>query len=744
MSNQKCYKSIKIKGVVQGVGFRPFIYSLAQKNNISGNVYNSGDGVTIKTSSSEIDFQSLIKDINLKLPPLAHIDDITILEIDPFEYSGFDIIDTDETSQKSSLISPDIAICDKCKDEFYSKDNRRYNYYLINCTNCGPRYSIIKTLPYDRKNTSMDKFDMCKECKKEYKYPLDRRFHAQPISCHSCGPKLTLYDINKNIVASSYDAIKQCSKFIKNGKIVAVKGMGGFHIVCDAFDDKTITRLRTLKHRPTKPFAMMFKDIDIISKYTNLSKKDKELLLSKEKPIVLVEKKEKKSFELVAPHTHKIGVFLPYTPLQLALFEIIDEAIIATSANLQNEPIIKDKEDIFIKLGNIVELVLDFDRDIINANDDSIVVSIGNKNLIYRSSRGFTPTSVKTHFTSDKKILAVGAHQKNQIAIYFNGNIVLSPYIGDVDSIASMEFFQRTIDSFKKFYDFEPDMIVCDKHPGYASTKWAKEQNLPLISAQHHHSHILATMLEHNIKTKVLGFAWDGTGYGDDGTIWGGETLICENNKYERVYSLKPFRLLGGESSIKHINKLAVSMLFHIYDLKDIQSLQNHAISSFNDKEINLLYKTFQKEINSPWCSSMGRVFDIVASLLGLLHYSSYDGESGLLIEKYYNNKIDSSYPYTIIGSTIDIDQMIKCIIYEPDISIACSKFINTLAIIIADISMRYDYPVVLSGGVFQNKSLLLKVIYLFEKSKKPLYFQEKTPINDGSIALGQIVYALI
>lgn len=743
--NSLVSKLLFVKGVVQGVGFRPFVYKIALQNSLKGHVLNTGSGVEIRLEGDEKDFELFCHVLQKNPPPLARIESLDISDQKMQSFETFEIIETKKSDVKQSLISPDIAICQECLEEFFKHKNRREHYYLINCTNCGPRYSIIQTLPYDRDNTSMKRFVMCDECHKEYTNPIDRRYHAQPISCYECGPKLSLYDTNQEEISHSNEAIKKSAQYIKDGKIVAIKGIGGFHIVCDASNEDVVRKLREKKHRPTKPFAVMFKDMQDAKKHLNVSPKEEELLCSKQKPIVLVQKKEKNSFVSIAPHTDNIGAFLPYAPLQFALFEYLDEAIVATSANLRGEPIIKDKEQIFEKLSNVVDFVLDFDREIINANDDSIQAAVANKDIILRASRGYTPTVYHYKAPVRKKILSVGARQKNQVALFLDNNIILSPYIGDIDSIASMEFFERTIKTFEKFYDFEPDVIVCDKHPLYETTQWAKKQNKPLLEIQHHYAHILSTMVEHRLTQKVLGFAWDGTGYGDDGTIWGGETFVCDFHSYERKYHLKPFKLIGGESAIKDINKIALSLLFDNFELQEIEQMDNPAVKSLNTGQIRLLYLAHKKGINAPLTSSIGRLFDAVASLLGFLHSSSYEGEAGLLIESVCDDAITFSYPYVIEeDGMIDLSKMIQEIVREPEVILSANRFINTLVNIICDLASRHpELPVVLSGGVFQNRTLLSRVIQRFESMQKKLYFQQKSPLNDGGICLGQIGYAL-
>lgn len=730
----KSYK-YRIEGIVQGVGFRPFIYTIALKHCLEGYVLNDSSGVEVVLEGEADYIEQFDKDLYDELPPLARIDKLKKVSCLCKNYKEFSIVQSKNTKSKYSLISPDFAMCDDCLSEMRDKNDRRYNYFFTNCTNCGPRYSIIKTVPYDRPNTSMKPFIMCKDCQKEYENPLDRRYHAQPISCEKCGPTLFLKDINGNILEKNQNAIKSLAKFINEGHIVAMKGMGGFHLICDATNEQTIKSLRDKKRRPSKPFALMMKSLDMVQKYCKASQSEKKRVVSHDRPIVLLRTNQMLLSSLIAPYIDRLGVFLPYTPLHVRLFDYLENPIIATSANKSGEPIVTNEDDLKNKLGNIIEYYLDYNRDIINASDDSVLQLIGEKDLIMRASRGLTPISIRVESNEKRKILAVGAHQKNTIAIYMNNQVILSPFIGDLDNIASVDFFTRTLESFKKFYNFEPDLIVGDKHPNYESTKWAKKQNIPFEQIQHHYAHILACMFEHNIDEKVLGIAWDGTGYGDDGTIWGGEFLVCDRKSYERVAYFEPFLLLGGDSSIKDIKKVALSMILDCQE----DEIYDDFLSQFSSKDLSLLKQIHKKELNSPKCSAVGRLFDMVAVVCGVCDKVSYDGESGLILENFYDKNIKKSYKIYKEGKIIRYKHIIKEMLEDKEPRIIASKFLNSLIDIIYEISLQYDLKVLLSGGVFQNRTLLEGLIL-----RKPnIIFQNKFPINDGSISIGQIASIL-
>lgn len=741
---------IQVKGIVQGVGFRPFVYKLAINNKLFGWVNNDDQGVNIALEGSKTSVDNFVEDLKNNPPPLAKIDSITIKEKSSKNFTKFEIKNSLNTSNKSTIISPDMAICPDCIEDINNDNNFRFSYALTNCTNCGPRYSIIKTVPYDRVNTSMDKFKMCKKCEDEYKNPLDRRYHAQPVSCEACGPKIALYN-NENIeLSNGLNAIVEITEKIKNGEIVAIKGLGGFHLICDATNDKSVKNLRNRKNRPTKPFAVMFKNLEDIKKYTILSKKEEEIIDSKEKPITLVKlnnkQKESKLSKNLAPNIDRLGCFIAYTPLHHLLFRYIDFPIVATSANLSGEPILRFKDEIIKKLNNVVDYILDFNRDIINACDDSVVQVVNNELLVLRNARGYAPSSFKlaNNQKSSKKILALGANQKSTIALAFGNNIVLSPYIGDLGSISSFEYFTRTIETFKNFYDFVPDILVSDKHPNYESTKWAKKQNIHLVQIQHHYAHVLSCMVEYNLDKKVLAFCFDGTGYGDDGNIWGGEVFIANKKEYERINHFRYFKLLGGEKSVKEPKRVALSLLFDVFSFEEVVALDNPSVKAFNENELKQMYIMWQKALNSPFTSSVGRIFDAIASFSSLLQIQTYEGETGLQIEMAYNKNIKEFYSFEIKDKTIDLTNAIKEIIKDKDKELICSKFINMLVEIIISISKKHnELPVILTGGVFQNKTLLELVCKRFDIMKKEYFYSKKIPLNDSGISIGQI-YNLI
>ena len=736
---------ITIKGVVQGVGFRPFVYQLANRLNLRGKVSNSSIGVEVILSCKKEELNLFLDTLKLESPPLSQIDSIQIENISYIHFDSFKIANSTKEDKKVALIPPDVSVCRECIDEMFNKSNRRYLYPFITCTNCGPRYSIIKTIPYDRVNTSMEKFELCPKCQAEYSNPNDRRYHAQPIGCWECGARLRLYkkidnrlklqDSRVSIKEYSIKAIDMVAKAIKSGKIVAIKGIGGFHLVCDATSNEAVSKLRDLKQRVSKPFAVMVPDIEYAKEIAYITQKEKELLESPIKPIVLLRAKESAILSKeIAPNIDRVGLMLPYTPLHYLLMDRLDSAIVATSANISGEPIITDIKGILEKLSFMLDMVLDNDREIINGSDDSIAQVISDYTQWLRVARGVSPAIFHLD-KSSKRVLAVGANQKNSIAIRFDDIAIVSPYIGDLETIESMEYFKKSIDTLKRFYDFTPDIIVADRHPEYLSTKWTKSQPQPTTQIQHHYAHALSVMAEHNFKDRALAIIFDGTGYGDDGTIWGGEVLLVDRASYQRVAHLKPFKLLGSQKAIKEPRRVALALLFEIYSLDEVLQIDNPTIRAFNPNEIKLLYQSWQRGLNAPTTSSMGRLFDGVASLAGVLQILNYEGESGLLIEA--KASIDRDYRlFEIRDNIIDWTPLIKEALNDRD-SIA-SKLIVSIKNLIIDLTLQYsDVPIILSGGVFQNRLLMEAV--LNSDIQDRLMLPIKMPPNDGGVALGQV-----
>jgi len=732
------YKLV-IKGTVQGVGFRPFIFKLAKDFNLSGYVLNSGSGVEVVINCKKDCIDIFTEKIEQNKPPLSKIDSISVNQIDKQNFTNFTIKNSTNKSDLVANIPPDISICKECEAELFDPNNRRYLYPFITCTNCGVRYSIIYNLPYDRKNTSMKFFKMCKACKEEFTNPLNRRYHAQPIGCFECGPKLELYDNLGKILLNS--TIKDIVELILQGNILAIKGVGGYHLICDATNKEAIDRLRERKRRPSKPFAVMVKDITTAKNIAHINKKEEELLSSKERPIVICKLKDNTLLakQNISPNISKIGLFLPYTPLHILILNELNRPIVATSANLSDEPIATNFKTIS-KLSSIYDYLLDHNREIVNGCDDSVLMVVKDRVMTIRRARGYTPCEIELPFNLNTPTLALGANQKSTIAIGFANKAILSPHIGDLNSISSIEYYKKNIDNLTRIYNFKPKLVAFDLHPNYESTHYAKtllakSNSLKSKRVQHHFAHILGVMAEYKIDSKVLGVAFDGTGLGDDGKLWGGEFLECSYSGYKRVAHFKYFKLLGGERAIKEPRRVALSLLFEIYG-KEAIGLDNSCVKSFTKKELNNLYKMWKKGLNAPLSSSVGRLFDAVASIVNICQIMSFEGESGMLLEELYSKEINKIYPYTIKNREIDILPMVKEIIKEPKKEVAVTAFFNTLVDIIATIYKDYNLPLILSGGVFQNKVLVELILNKLPNAILP----KNLPPNDGGIALGEIV----
>jgi len=728
-----CTYKLTIKGTVQGVGFRPFIYQLATRFNLKGTVLNGTQGVEVVVNASKDKLEQFIEAIKSELPPLASIDTLKVEQIEPKNFSDFQIIQTDSDGEKTVNIPPDISICKACEKELFDPKNRRYGYPFITCTHCGVRYSIIYDLPYDRVNTSMKFFEMCRACEEEYTNPMDRRYHAQPIGCWDCGTSLELV----GRVAPIPTIVNEAVELIKQGKILAVKGVGGYHLVCDATNEEAVLKLRERKQRPTKPFAVMVKDIEMAREWGEINADEEKLLTSIERPIVIVGMRATRPTG-IAPNLSRIGLFLPYTPLHLLLLTKLNRPLVATSANITDEPLATNKESIE-KLSSVYDFLLDNNREIVNGCDDSVAMVVKGQTIMLRRARGYAPVKVELPFKLNKKVLAVGANQKSTIAIGFDNQAILSPHIGDLDSIGSVEYYEKNIESLKRIYGFEPQVVAHDKHPNYESTKYAKRcyGNSTLREVQHHYAHILGVMAEKKIQGKVFGVAFDGTGYGDDGNLWGGEFMVCDYEGYERVAHLNYFKLLGGAKAIKEPKRVALSLLFESYG-DEVFELDTPTTKAFTQQELKTQYIMWQKGLNAPLSSSVGRLFDAVASFTGVCQVMSFEGESGMRLEELYDDSVEGVYPFCYENGVVDVLPMIKEIIKERNQQVAISKFFHTLVAIVEAVYEPYDLPLVLSGGVFQNRVLLE---LLFERFPNTIV-GNMIPPNDGGIALGQVVGA--
>lgn len=729
---------------MQGVGFRPFVYKLAISLDLTGFVYNSLSSVFVEIQGNKTD--EFVKALQ-NPPPLAKIESISVTEIALKKEASF-CIQKSKNKEEMPLVLGDVATCDLCLKELKDKNNKRHNYAFINCTDCGPRYSIIKSMPYDRKNTSMSSFKMCNECHAEYTDPLSRRFHAQPITCCDCAVNLSLiitkkYLKNPTILErATRDPLDTAVSLIKRGKILAIKGIGGFHIVCDAFNKQTVKRLRGAKKRPHKPFALMFENVQKIEKYAHLTEFEKGLLKSKEAPIVLVEKKQ--DIELIAPDVKYLGVFLAYTPVHHLIFEKFSSVLVATSANLKGGSILYRAQD--LETLSFVDAILDNDREIINPSDDSITQEILGQKMLLRLARGYAPLTLQ--LSSQKTALALGADMKSNIAIQHENTAVIAPFVSDLENTQNMQRFKDTVGNFLRFFKLSPSFALIDAHPNYYSSEFGKA-NFKTKKVFHHHAHILSVMAEKNITKPVLGVAFDGTGYAKDGSIAGGEFLLCDQKSFKTIAKFAPFRLLGGD--VRDIRKIAISILFDVCGFDCAKKINASFKRPFLLKELNLLFFMYETGFNSPFCSSVGRLFDCVAVLSKICEKQTYEGQTGLMIENLVEQKITKSYKFSIENGVINYKKMILQILRQSNKSLIASMFINTLSEIILsvvnskdlgldlDLDPSLDLPIVLSGGVFANKTLSQKTIQILKTNGKKTYIPSKVPINDGGISLGQL-----
>ncbi|EAK8011684.1 carbamoyltransferase HypF [Campylobacter coli] len=717
---------LQISGLVQGVGFRPLVFELASELGLHGEVKNDGFGVEIILACTKEECKNFIYKLKEKLPPLARIDSIDITEQTTTNYTHFSIGTSLQNAKTTPMLS-DFALCKECKKEFFDEKNPRFLYPFITCTHCGPRFSIIKNLPYDRCNTTMEALKMCEFCKSEYEDPKNRRFHAQPISCPQCKIDVFLKNKKGEILAQDDEAFKTCAKLLKQGKILAIKGMGGFHLMCDAFNLEAIKELRLRKNRPKKPFALMCRDMSDAKELCFVDEEE-ELLGSILAPIVIL--KAKKAFSLIAPDVDKLGIMLAYTPLHLLLFRYFDGVLVATSANLSGESIIKDEDNLLKKLGNVFDFYLDYAREIHNPSDDSIAQVVNGKTMFLRTSRGLNPTYLE--IKSDKKgvFLALGSELKNEFVIFYENKLLISPYIGDLKSVDVHERFFSLLDFFKQSYDLSFDQILCDKHPNFSYTK----EFYNTYKIQHHYAHFCALYFEYEKEfkkdEKALGFIFDGTGYGDDGKIWGGEIFIGNLKQYERIAHFENFTLIN--SDIKNIQNLALSLIWH-YDLEDEAKIFLSKIPKIKLENLKKIHthSTLQT-------SSLGRIIDAFGSIVFNMEKISYEAQIGLMCEAFYDENLDFSYELFSKDGEINFKELIEGALKDEKTKAITGMF-NALANFIIDFSKDYDLKVLLSGGVFQNKTLL----EILKAKNFDFFIPLKYPCNDSSIALGQMVHFL-
>lgn len=758
---------LEIQGVVQGVGFRPFVYAAAQKFDLKGFVGNDSAGVFIEIEGNEKNLQDFRAFLKKNFPPLAHISEIKITEIEPQNETDFRIVESEKRDTDFTLISPDISVCEDCLQEFFDENDRRFQYPFINCTNCGPRFTITEKVPYDRPFTTMRSFSMCSDCRKEYENPENRRFHAQPNACPKCGPHI--YFFGKDGASFEKEtAVNETRSRFKKGEIVAVKGIGGFHLVCDARNDEALKNLRERKGRIDKPFAVMCKDLETAEKLVEISEAEREIIQSNARPIILLKKKINDLSDLIAPNNQFLGVMLPYSPLHFLLFDEESDVLVMTSGNLSNEPIVKENIEAFEKLANSADSFLLHNRDIFVQCDDSVMriwdLGFGIADLKdaktevqllpIRRSRGYSPFPVELPFEVPQ-ILAVGGELKSTFCLTRQNFAFMSQHIGDMENLETLESFERSFEQMQNLFHVEPEIVVGDLHPNYLSTKWAETKFVKdkrFVKVQHHHAHIASVMAENGVKDeKVIGFAFDGTGFGTDGKIWGGELLIADYADFERAAQLKYFPLAGGDAAVKNVYRQALSLL-RTCGIDWAEDLR--CVKFCTETERNILRKQLENNINVVETSSFGRLFDAVSSIANVRQKATYEAQAAIEFESLIDEKIQDSYKFEFIESEtlqIDYQRLVQDLVGDVrqnlDVAVISAKFHNAVAQLILNLSLRFRNKlnlnkIALSGGCFQNVSLLKKSVILLNQNDFEVLIHSKVPPNDGGLALGQAVIA--
>jgi hydrogenase maturation protein HypF len=776
---------VHISGIVQGVGFRPFVYGLATRLDLKGWVRNTSAGVDIEVDGDKDTLDSFVKLLQDEAPPLSRIDEFSTSFGPVSGFRSFDILHSETVEGTFQPISPDVAICDDCLRELFDPADRRYRYPFINCTNCGPRFTIIKDIPYDRPKTTMAKFALCPDCEREYKDPTNRRFHAQPVACPVCGPHVWLEPRSDEFIRQgttevvttweSDDAIQTTREFLREGKIVAIKGLGGFHLACDATNATAVTELRNRKLRVDKPFALMMPDLETIERHCFVSDAERDLLLSTARPIVLLKRRPESNIaEEVAPRQDWLGVMLPYTPLHYLLFADANvqpstfnlPPLVMTSGNLSEEPIATDNDEARERLSSLADAFLMHDRDIHIRCDDSVVRVISDQSSVIRNtqhairntyplrrSRGYSPFPVKLPFEVPQ-ILATGSELKNTFCITNKNYAFISHHIGDMENYETLKSFEQGVEHFERLFRVQPVAIACDLHPNYLATRYALERaqrsNLPTFNIQHHHAHIAACLAEHGLdgSRPVIGLAFDGTGYGDDGAIWGGEILLADYRGYQRVGQLEYFPLPGGDAAIKKPARTALALLWSL-GLDWDERLES--VKEFCAEDQVTLRAQLEKKINTPMASSMGRLFDAAAALAGVRQSVNYEAQAAIEFEALADPLEGEKYPFTWNQAKVQVRGTIAMLTADalagvpiPKIS---ARFHNGLAEVcrVVCIETREKFginEVALSGGVWQNVTLLERSLSLLQESGFRVYIHQQVPTNDGGLSLGQAIIA--
>lgn len=748
------HRHIRVRGIVQGVGFRPFIHKLARLHGVRGEVVNDTLGVDIHAEGEEAELDAFIRAIEEDVPPLARIASVQWKEEVLRGYSNFTIGKSRSSEERLAFYSPDMALCPDCLGEFLDPGDRRFRYPFITCINCGPRFSIVTDVPYDRPNTEMVHFPMCPECQEEYDSVENRRFHSQPNACSLCGPQLQIFDSEGNqLDVKPEDVPDRTLEMLDEGMILAVKGIGGYHLVADAHRDDSLKKLRKRKHRPFKPFALMASSLDVIRKYAYISEGEQELLLSPERPILLFRSRgESDMSREVAPGMGTLGFMLPYTPLQYLLFETRPERVLVmTSANISDEPIVFREKDAFRRLGNIADFFVTFNREIAAQSDDSVLMVVEEEPVFVRRSRGYVPAPFFSRNTP-ARVLAMGGDKKNAFALARKDVVIMSQYLGDMADMLTHRTFRETVKHFIHVFDMEPDLIVADMHPGYMTRLFADEMaegKISRMDVQHHHAHAVSVMEEENLDGPVIGISYDGTGYGPDGTLWGSEILICDRKDYRRAGHFTEFPLPGGESAIRDVWKIGHSLLLQAF---------GEVPEEFRTPETGLLLEGLSAGLNAPLSCSIGRIFDGMASLLGITQKVTGEAEAAQLLEErahlcQYEPGIADIDGLDLQDGVYlaDTGELVRSVLtfhgkkgspeesarfFHDSIIAMTGEIVTALG---KDLGLD---RVVLTGGVFNNRILLSGITRYLRERGFWVYTNRKVPVNDGGIALGQVAVA--
>ena len=760
-------RHIHIRGIVQGVGFRPFVFNLAQRHELTGYVLNSSAGVIIEAEGPEAELDQFLIALQHDAPPLSLIEDVAVTNLAAAGYSNFVIRESLDEPGKLVPVSPDVATCDDCMRDFRTPTNRRHGYPFTNCTNCGPRYTITRKIPYDRPLTTMACFAMCERCLREYDYPSDRRFHAQPNACPDCGPSLALVMTDDLAAPITFDhpheslaSIREVRRLLRQGRIVAIKGLGGFHLACDPSNEAAVKQLRERKKRSDKPFALMVPDIASAKQFCIVCEAARTALESPRRPIVILPcRPEAKLTDELAPGNNTLGVMLPYTPLHYLLFgESLDAppefpALVMTSGNISEEPIVTANREASTRLNRIADAFLFHNRDIHTRVDDSVIRIFENKERVLRRSRGYAPFPVNLHF-SLAQILACGAELKSTFCLTKEHHAFLSQHIGDLENYETLVFFQQTLERMKDLFRIEPVAVAYDLHPMYLSTKLALGmQNVETIGVQHHHAHVASCMAENGLTEKVIGVAFDGTGYGTDGKIWGGEFLVADFACFERRAHLRYIPLAGGDTAVREPWRLALSYLLDTFGSR-LDSLDLPLLRRMPAKKLASVRAMIERNINTVPTSACGRLFDAVASIVGVRDDVNFEAQAAIELEMSALPGVDAVYPFDISSAEpaeIDVRPTIEAIAQnvlanKPSGWIAAA-FHNTLAAIVVEICRRLRASdgirkVCLTGGTFQNVYLLERALAGLRSNDFEVFVHSQVPPNDGGIALGQAVIA--